>query len=261
MAERKQQSAAEDDWEEVHASEPDDTISLHSETETETVENNQHYVEVDGPKKTTYPGRIYQDPNEKLVGSIPTLRRSLYNLKDTLSESIEQLEDFNQEYASMEALSISVPIKQLQEKQVNALSILLTNSGTDWEVSVLQGGMSFDEFAELDPVSIDELCRIMKDFVHEVRAHKYARKKAADYDEDEDNADVAFLDFILPAVDEISLLLRIDEGSATKQHDNLSGPTLLSTTKENCGEQETEPKPKDDHDQIVHERMMMASDW
>jgi hypothetical protein len=263
MAESKSKAITEhvddDDWEEIESSQPDDTISILSESET--IANDQAYVEVDHPKKTSYPGRIYSDPNEEPQGPLPMLRRSLYALKDTLMESIEQLNDFNDQ-ASMQALAISGPLAQAQQRQVSGLTTLLTNCASDWEAYANTGGMTFDEFAELNPVSVDELRRIFQDFVQDVRMAKYSRKAGMETDEgdeDEPEKEIAFLDFILPAVDEVNTLLRIEP------LDSIGLQTVDAD--ENRAEAETLVAKKEDetkaqsNDEKVHEKMMMVSDW
>jgi hypothetical protein len=257
MAEAKTQAASEqleDDWEEVEPSHPDDTISILSESET--IANDQTYIEIDHPKKTYYPGRLYRDPREDPQGPLPTLRKSLYTLEDTLKESIEQLNDFAQN-ASMQALALSEPIAHAQQKQVDALNMLLTNCASDWETFARQGGMTFDEFADLDPVSVDELCKIFRDFVEEVRGQKYGRGSENVENCEDGEADVGFLDFILPAIDEVDKLLRIQpqdmEGSKTHKESDQDAETVVTKN-----EKEEQSHETDDR---VHEKMMMVSDW
>lgn len=266
----------DDDWEEVQPSLPDDTISIISDSEIAAA-NNQDYVEIEHPKQTAYPGRIYRNPKDEPTGPLPTLRRALYNLKDTLKDSIMQLENFNQE-ASMQALSLSGPIMQAQQRQVDTLNVLLTNYAADWETYAKKGGMTFDEFADLDPVSVDELCRIFGDFVAEIRERNICGR-VSDAEEGKDgrgeiedeDEDVGWLDFILPAVDEVSMLLRVQEQETKDAFDNdqhgkakeeqhvekkesLEPEGSASATKEPSCRKET-------HDDKVHEKMMMVSDW
>jgi len=214
MAQDRQQKASEshedDDWEELQPSRPDDAISIVSEDEAAVEDSHQDYVEVDHPRKTSYPGRNYSSSKDEPSGPLPTLRKALYDLKDTLRDCVTHLEDFNQE-ASMQALSLSGPIMQTQQRQVDALNILLTNDAKDWEASASSGGMTFDEFADLDPVSVNELCRIFRNFGEEVQQKTpiegiVSEDEAVDKDED-----LGWLDFILPAVDEVSMLLRVPE--------------------------------------------------
>ena len=268
MAQTNERTSAselgDDDWEQLNQSQPDD-VSIISDDDIPNDGNNQDFVEVDHPKKTSYPGRHYSNPKDEPSGPLPTLRRSLYDLKDILEDSIKHLEDFNQE-ASMQALSLSGPIMQAQQRQVDALNVLLTNYAADWEISASQGGMTFDEFADIDPVSVNELYRIFKNFAAEVRERTRDAEVKDDADTDDENEDIGWLDFILPAIDEVSMLLRVPQEAG---HDS----ETLQPAKESSSigvprggaspmnESASVRSQTNVHDEKVHEKMMMVSDW
>jgi hypothetical protein len=265
-----------EDWEEIQPSESDDIISIVSESE-ETGPSNQDFVEIDHPKKTKYPGRMYSDPNDEPVGPLPTLRRVLYDLKDTLKDSIAQLEDFNQE-ANMTELSLSGPIMQTQQRQVDTLNFLLTNAATDWEGYAANGGMTFDDFANLDPVPLHELDRLFKTFVIEVKERNgRARPSDADVEQDqaEEEEDVGWLDFILPAIDEVSSLLRVPEQDhgvgdvfGSYQTESVREKQQVAEASKALEHEESEfaavgtsTRQPSNNDDKIHEKMMMVSDW
>lgn len=255
----------DDDWEDVQPSQPDDTISIVSENEGLADRDNQDFVEVEDPKKTKYPGRIYRNPNDEPIGPLPTLRKVLYDLKDILKDSVAHLEDFNQE-ASMSALSLSGPIMQAQQRQIDTLIVLLTNYASDWETHSAQGGMTFDEFADLDPTAVHELCRIFRGFAWEV---KQRAKHTSNPEVEDDDEDVGWLDFILPAIDEVSMLLRVPEADTkdTLGQFEHSKPTVHTPRDAKSDQAEAhratnnEPTNQKKNDEKVHEKMMMVSDW
>jgi hypothetical protein len=270
MAEADRQAlpadGGDDDWEDVRPSQPDDTISIISEDDAALNNNNQDYVEIDHPRKTSYPGRIYSNPKEDAAGPLPTLRKALYNLKDTLKDSVAQLEDFNQ-IANDSAVSISGPIMLAQQRQVDTLNVLLTNAAEDWEAyAMVKGGMSFDEFADLDPVAVNELARIFGRFVRDAEGKIRDLEKADNVDDtEEDEVDVEWLDFILPAVDEVNMLLRVpeEEGQPVLGESEPTIPQNKPEVQQYAAKAEASKQTlsQDLHDEKVHKNMMMVSDW
>lgn len=253
----------DDDWEDVRPSQPDDTISIISEDDAATNHNNQEYVEIEHPRKTSYPGRIYSNPKEDATGPLPTLRKALYNLKDTLKDSVAQLENFNQ-LANDFAVSTSGPIMLAQQRQVDVLNVLLTNASADWEAYAAgESGMSFEEFADLDPVAVNELARIFGTFVQDtkrrVRDIEHGHETE---DAEEGEMDMEWLDFMLPAVDEVNMLLRIPEAEDPSEFK----PTIPQDKPEVQqhavkAEASKQTLSQDLHDEKVHKNMMMVSDW
>jgi len=89
--------------------------------------------------------------SQHLSTGIPLLRRTLYGLKDALSELHVSIQNWLTErvvtytnITRLRSLQTSVSLT------INALSTCLTNHGSDWLDSLLAGGMSFSQFRALD---------------------------------------------------------------------------------------------------------------
>jgi hypothetical protein len=100
---------------------------------------------------------------QRLTVGIPHLRRTLYELKDALSELDVSIQSWLTE--PVIPTSSATRLHSLQASvsfTTKALSRCLTNHGSDWLDSLLAGGMSFSQFRALDPArlqTVDEMLR------------------------------------------------------------------------------------------------------
>lgn len=100
---------------------------------------------------------------QQLTVNIPLLRRTLYGLKDALSELDVAIKNWLTENVISKSSATRLHSLQISVSFImNALSRCLTNHGSDWLDSLLAGGMSFSHFRALNRErlqTVDELLR------------------------------------------------------------------------------------------------------
>ncbi|RDW61434.1 hypothetical protein BP5796_11326 [Coleophoma crateriformis] len=101
-----------------------------------------------------------------LQGDIHTLKSKLYGLSDTIKMCLETIDRFN----SSEGLtSVMGDLRQDLQKCVQVLTEVLTNNGSEWIESMIQGKLTYAEFCDIDVedvMSLDSAFRKFNDALH-----------------------------------------------------------------------------------------------
>lgn len=109
------------------------------------------------PPHQSFLHRRYRSPDseEVVTGPIPALRRRLYVLKDEIGKTNGIIDDckITKVFSEDNETKLS-QIQAIQTCTFRDLAILLSNHGSDWIDQTLAGGLSYAEFTDLDPQTI-----------------------------------------------------------------------------------------------------------
>ncbi|KAK3995286.1 hypothetical protein QBC44DRAFT_202129, partial [Cladorrhinum sp. PSN332] len=105
-------------------------------------------------------------PRPQLSSKLPLLRQELYSLKDAISQAIDRLchvrdTAWQEPHVQSSACSLASKFYNIGR----AISILLSNNGSEWIDSGLSGGMTYAEFMALDVDYIIDLRQELQDML------------------------------------------------------------------------------------------------
>ncbi|KAK0610086.1 hypothetical protein B0T17DRAFT_621363 [Bombardia bombarda] len=99
------------------------------------------------------------------------LRRNLYHLKDVIQKAIEKLSDITgilQRSSQTSLASLAKDLVQVYGRLFNTIGLVLSNHGSDWIDSGLNGGLTYFEFLELDPNCVADFSRQLTSVLRQV---------------------------------------------------------------------------------------------